>query len=158
MLTAEDMVGTHVPGEPLRRDALSDNQLMEGLVSLLKQKEGEQGKPFFLGLYNLETHAFQKIRADGKPYAGGNHYILDAIHNLDHALGKFWRYFRESTWADNTVVVFTSDHTHYPDRDFLEIARGPAFDPDYRPYFVDRIPFIIRHPCLLYTSPSPRDA
>ncbi len=146
--TAEDMVERYLGEEPLRRDSLSDNQLMRGLVGLLKDREkdrasGDPGAPFFLTLYSLETHAFQRIRKDGKSYPLKQNYILDSIHNFDYAFGRFWDYLRNSTLYENTVVVFTSDHAHYPDRDFRQVV---SEEQGYQPYFVDRIPLVIHDP------------
>ena len=159
VINAEEVVEKYIGGEPLRRDALSDNQLMEGLVEILRKKEGsiDATPPFFLGLYNLETHTFQKIRKDGKKYGEGDNYVLNTIHNFDHAFGKFWDYFKNSAFYDNTIVIFTSDHAHYPDRDFRETVNNMdgGMD-DYQPYFVDRIPLVIYDP---YRSlPSDFDA
>ena len=149
VINAEEVVEKHIGGEPLRRDALSDNQLMEGLVGILREKEisANSSSPFFLGLYNLETHTFQKIRKDGKKYREGDNYVLNTIHNFDHAFGKFWNYFQNSTFFDNTIVVFTSDHAHYPDRDYRKTVNNMLGGTDnYQPYFVDRIPLVIYDP------------
>ena len=144
VINAEDVPRELTGGEPLRPDALSDNQLMNGLVGMLDSGElSRSGKPFFLALYNLETHAWQDVATDGVRFGDGNHPILNSIHNFDHAFGRFWSYFRESPYSDNTVVVFTADHAHYNDDGFVQLARTQT---DYRPYFVDRIPMMIYLP------------
>jgi phosphoglycerol transferase MdoB-like AlkP superfamily enzyme len=144
VMTAENMVEKYVFQEPLRRDALSDHQLINGLIGRLESLDlDDDDRPFFLALYNLETHAFQKISKDGKPFDGGDSYVLDSIHNLDHAFGQFWDYFKQSDLYSNTVVILTSDHAHYPDRDFVSALRN---DPLYQPYFIDRIPLVIYDP------------
>ena len=139
--TAENMVSEFGISEPLRPDSMSDQQLFEGLVRLLKAREQEKNpKPLFLSMYNLETHAFQKITSDGKGYPADSNYILDTIHNYDDAFGNFWRYFKQSEYARNTVIIFTADHAHYSDRDYVRLMRG---QPGYLPYFVDRIPLVV---------------
>jgi len=144
VLNAEDMVTAHQLGEPLRKDALSDTQLMTALIEELKHIQRQKSsQPFFISLYNLETHAWQKIARDGTRYPGQDNYILDAIHNYDHGFGRFWKFFQQSSLAYNTIVIFTSDHAHYADRDFVELVGD---DPGYLPYFVDRIPLIIYDP------------
>ncbi len=146
VMTAETVVEKYIHDQPLRDDALSDNQLIDGLIGILKDKEQLQdtdSNPFFLGLYNLETHAWQKIAADGKKYPAKDNYVLDSIHNYDYAFGRFWDYFKDSSYFDNTVVVLTADHAHYADRDFVDIASKEA---EYKPYFVDSIPLIIYDP------------
>lgn len=144
VFTAEDMVGKYIEGEPLRQDAMSDNQLIDGLIGVLKDRETNDTKqPFFLSLYNLETHAFQKIQKDGKRYIGQNNYILDSIHNYDFAFGRFWDYFKSSGFADSTIIIFTSDHAHFHGKDFRELFRE---DKDYDQYFIDQIPLVIYDP------------
>ncbi len=144
VMTAENMVEKYIFQEPLRRDALSDHQLINGLIGRLESLGlDDDDRPFFLALYNLETHALQKIKQDGVAYKSGDSYVLDTIHNFDHAFGQFWDYFKQSDLFSNTVVILTSDHAHYPDRDFVSAVRN---DPLYQPYFIDRIPLVIYDP------------
>lgn len=144
VMTAEDIDQRYLGEEPLRRDSLSDHQLMRGLVKVLKDLEKDaSGQPFFLSLYNLETHALQKPARDGKRYSSRSSYVLDSIHNFDSAFGLFWTYFKASKLASNTIVVFTADHAHYPDQDFVALA---GKDPDYQSYFIDQIPLMIWDP------------
>ena len=146
VITAEDVSKLYLGGDqPMREDALSDNQLATGLVGVLTGLEGlsEKDQPFFIGIYNLQTHVWQKISKDGTMYADGSNYILNTIHNYDTAFGEFWNYFKESSLFDNTIVILTTDHTHFPDRDYIKLVGN---DPDYVPVFVDRIPLIVYHP------------
>ena len=130
--------------KPQLKFALSDGQFLKGLVGFLKENEksGETGKPFFMGLYNLGTHAFLKMSKDGKKYSGRDNPSLDTIHTFDSAFGLFWEYYKTSPYADNTIIIFTADHCHYPEKPFVE-----AFDePGYQKFFVDKIPLIIHDP------------
>jgi phosphoglycerol transferase MdoB-like AlkP superfamily enzyme len=132
--------------EPLRRDSLSDNQFVESFVGYLRERQSAigRGRPFLISLYNLETHAWQKVAADGVQYGDGKNIALDTVHNWDHAFGGFWRYFQQSPYRDNTVVVLTADHAHFQEEPFVEAMRRE--DPTYQPVFVDRIPLMIRDP------------
>lgn len=144
VVNAEDISGRFLPGEPLRADALSDNQLFTGLEKMLEEGEfSPDGRPFFLALYNLETHAWQAVGIDGRLYGNGENNILNAIHNYDHAFGRFWRWFRASDYYHNTMLVLTADHAHYNDRGFVNLVSGQV---DYRPFFIDRIPLLIYRP------------
>jgi phosphoglycerol transferase MdoB-like AlkP superfamily enzyme len=67
--------------------------------------------------------------------------VLDKVHNYDAALGEFLRYFYGSPYADNTILVFTSDHATYPESAYRDVAGD-----DFKAYFVDRIPLLIRDP------------
>lgn len=64
---------------------------------------------------------------------------------MDDAFGKFWKYFKKSVYSDNTIIVFTSDHCHYYDKDYLKLMKKSHED-DYQKYFVDRIPLLIHAP------------
>ncbi len=129
--------------EPLRNDALSDVQLYDSLIGFLKKRlERPVESPFFIGLYNLGTHAWQKISKDGKSYNNTKNNALNTIHTLDYAFGRFWEYYQHSPYNKDTIVIFTTDHCHYPEKTFVE-----AFDdPDYQRIFVDKIPLIIHDP------------
>ncbi len=146
VLTAEDLAAYLDGARPLRFDALSDHQLIDAFVGYLKAHESTavDGRPLFCGLYNLETHAWQDVAADGVKYGDGGHRTFNTVHNFDHAFGRFWSYFRSSPWAENTVVVLTSDHAHYHEKPYAEAMRRE--DPTYQRLFVDRIPLMIHDP------------
>jgi len=146
--TSEDMSPRYLANaEPLRVDALSDSQLYNSLVGFLKEHEKDAAsgvRPFFVSLYNLGTHAFCEVSSDGIPYKDGENDILNTVHSLDDAFGKFWKAFQESPLADNTVVVFTSDHCHFPEPCY--VAAIAPFDPSYKRFFFDTIPLAIYDP------------
>ena len=144
IINAEEVVERYLHEAPLRRDALSDNQFFRGLIEILKDKqEDNDSRPFFMAMYNLGTHTFQKPRKDGRLYPNAENYVLDSIHNYDYAFGRFWQYFKNSDYFDNTIIFFTSDHAHYPDRDFRALM---SEDKNYQSYFVDQIPLMIYDP------------
>ena len=144
----EDLQSLYLGGESEKRPlALSDQQFMRATIAQLRaledrQKSGDE-TPFFLGLYNIETHAYYHASDDGVTYKQNDSYILDAIHNYDDAFGKFWEYFQESGLFTNTIVIFTTDHTHFQGKDFLGLVNNQT---DYKPLFVDKIPLLIYHP------------
>lgn len=148
VLTAEELSPRYLANaEPLRCDALSDHQLYQSLIGFLKDREKAattSDTPFFVALYNLETHAMCKVASDGVPYRDSNNYTLDTVHNLDDAFGQFWEVFQKSPLAKNTVVVFTADHCHYPEPSYVEAVI--PFDPNYKRIFFDKIPLVIYDP------------
>ncbi len=157
VLTAEDLSAQYLGGvEPLRSDALSDHQLLDALVGFLEKRQERSGgsRPFFVGLYNVETHAFQDSAADGPKYGDGGNYSLNTVHNFDHAFGRFLDFFLSSPLAKDTVVVFTADHCHYTERTYTEVMR-PNF-PGLSRIPVDTIPLIIYSP--LHRLPDTFDA
>lgn len=150
VLAQEELSARFLDGEAGKRDlALSDQQFMRATIAQLQALEQQQaagnGVPFFLGFYNIETHAYYHAADDGVSYAGHDSYILDSIRNFDDTFGKFWDYFRQSGLYRNTIVVFTSDHAHFQGRDFVGLVDN---QPDYQRFFVDRIPLLVYHPGL----------
>jgi len=140
----EDFVGETAQDEFSR---ISDQALFAELVENLKRREGQKDTPFYLGMYTFETHTGVRLRDSNIRYTqierDENSYVLDTIHNLDSAFGKFWRYFEKSPFAKNTIVIFTSDHAHFPDANYQSFWDPVDY---YSPAFVDRIPLIIYSP------------
>lgn len=120
----------------------NDRSLFAGLVVWLRRRHAQGSRqPFYLGTYNMGTHAFIPMELGGDRYAPDANRFLNKLHNYDAALGHFLSYFFASPWANNTILVFTADHATYPDKTFREVAGK-----DLKPYFVDRIPLIIYDP------------
>ncbi len=126
---------------------LSDQQFMKAFIGHLKSTETtqkqEENNPFYYSLYNIETHALRHPAEDAKRYQGADSYVLDTIHNYDDTFGQFWRYFQSSPYFDNTIVIFTADHSRFYDRDYRVLVERQS---EYRPIFVDRMPLLIYHP------------
>lgn len=136
-----ELLGGHATGRP-GTGALSDQSLFRGLVAFLRRREASgDDTPFFAATYNIGTHAFLANAPEDVRYAGSDNAALGKLHNYDAALGEFLRYFEASPWADNTLLVFTSDHATYPEPPFREVAGN-----DLKPYFVDRIPLLVLDP------------
>lgn len=123
-------------------DQLDDNSLFRGLTSFLKQRaSSNETKPFFIATYNIGTHAFIQVASDGVQYADGESQPLNRLHNYDADIGKFLDWFYTSPYANNTIIVFTTDHATYPDRPYRAVAGAGL-----KPYFVDKIPLLIMDP------------
>ncbi len=142
------LTGSILTEKPAKQIGLSDQQFFRGLIKLFKKHENKERKqPFFIGIYNLETHAFLDISKDGVAYGKGNNPSLNTIHNLDNSFGKFWHYFINSSYAKNTILIFTADHAHYYDKPFTQAFDRPSkFKRPYQHIFVDQIPLIIYDP------------
>jgi len=150
ILAQEDLRHLYLADEPKMRPlALSDQQFFKAFIEHLRGLESEQKagneRAFFVGLYNIETHAYYHMSEDGVTYKEQDSYVLDTIHNFDNAFGKFWQYFKQSGLFENTIVVLTSDHAHFQGTDFVSLIKQQS---DYKPYFVDRIPLLIYHPSM----------
>ena len=114
-----------------------DHETMQGLADRL---HGER-RPFLAFLFSGSTHApyapvppaLQSQYPEGHPDKG----LYDVIHYADWSIGQFMERARREPWFDNTVFIFTADHTHR--------ARGPFAN------LCDRfdIPLVIYAPGLL---------
>lgn len=144
VLTSEDFLH-YVNGKRSRSDALSDTQFFNVLDQWIPTLE-QNDKPFFLGVYNLGTHAFIDVANDEQKYGDGSNHTLNTIHNFDRAFGQFWDSFRKSSLAQNTIVIVTADHAHYAETSYQEIIK----DPNYQKLFIDQVPFIIYDPLIKY--------
>ena len=127
-----------------RGDFLKDQESYQVLVNYLRKHPTNQ-KPFFLAMYTVQTHAWIDTEKDGVKFGDGNINGLNTIHNMDNAFGKFWTYFKNSQYYDNTIVIFTADHAHYYEKSFVKIMKKYKED-DYQKIFVDQIPLLIYMP------------
>lgn len=124
---------------------LTDEDQFFAIEKYLKNKNDK--KPFFICMYNIETHAFLNKKFNNQY---DNNYVLAALHNYDKYFGKFIEYINQSRYSSNTIIIVTSDHAHYPEPPYLEIV-----DQGYQPYFVDKIPLFINLP--FYNIPTKID-
>lgn len=128
--------------ERLGTGGIDDQSVFSGLVSFLEDRDRNGNEvPFFSAAYNIGTHAFLDTSPDDVAYGEGHNTVLNKVHNYDAAFGKFLDYFLASPFADNTVLIFTSDHATYPEPAYREVAGS-----NFKPYFVDRIPLLVRDP------------
>ncbi|MHB1056777.1 MAG: LTA synthase family protein [Rhodanobacter sp.] len=127
--------------EPMFGGGLSDEDQYGALIQYLRKRQSSS--PFFISLYSLGTHAFLDIPSSAKGYGEGRNASLNTLHAADAAFGKFYDYFMSSKYADDTLLILTVDHAHYPEPPFVAVAGS-----DLKPYFVDRIPMFIHAPWL----------
>jgi phosphoglycerol transferase MdoB-like AlkP superfamily enzyme len=132
--------------------SLNDGDLFSELIDFMKQREAShENRPMFVGTYDIGTHAFMHIGPTGERYGDGSNNVLDRFHNYDLEFGKFLDYFLSSSYAKNTILIFTADHATFPEPPFRAVAGD-----NYKPYFVDRIPLLIYDP--FHQLPSSLDA
>jgi phosphoglycerol transferase len=80
------------------------------------EKLSAKGEPFALFVMTLDTHhpdghISKKCRIDGTDrYADGTVSILNAVRCSDHLISDFIHRIEKSKYADNTIIVLTSDH------------------------------------------------
>lgn len=124
--------------------SISDKDAYELLFDIAIEKESEE-EAFLLGIYTFGTHT--NLDSTDLTYGDGKNFMLNRAYNVDYYFGEFFEKFNNSSLADNTILVFTSDHASYADNDFLN-----AF-PDYERDFsiCDEIPL-----CIYYKGIEPQ--
>ncbi len=123
---------------------LSDHQVMRALVGFLSRPEARPaGKPFFLAVSTVGTHTGRTLNpVDGVPPLPGHEATVDALfHDLDDAFGQFLAWFERSPLANDTILVVTGDHAHFPGLPFRAVAGA-----GYQPSVWDDLALLIRDP------------
>ncbi|MCC7634077.1 LTA synthase family protein [Stenotrophomonas rhizophila] len=111
---------------------LSDSELFDTLLTELEAQPDDQ--PFFAAAYNFQTHAF----LDGEePYGNGDNRLLNRFHTYDRDVGRLLDRFMASRLHENTLLVFTADHSTFPSPNAVRA------DDRVEGYFVDTIPLLM---------------
>lgn len=121
---------------------LTEKEIFDSVKNLLMQNPMQ---PAAITAYFVNTHLnFNPLKFNGIAYRDNSDLFLSALHNFDNELGKFMDWFKTSPFAQNTILVLTTDHTHYPDKQYMKLMeKNPSLSQDFQPYFTDKIPFII---------------
>ncbi len=124
-------------------ESLKDADMYKALISYLENYDSD--KSFFVSMYTFDTHLGVELPDDVQQHEidGETHESVNSLHNLDTVFGSFWQWFIHSKYKDDTIVIFTADHAHYYDNDFVKLAKN---DSDYTRCFIDRVPLIIYDP------------
>lgn len=123
---------------------ISDKDAYELLFETALEKENE-GTAFLLGIYTFGTHT--NLDSADLKFGDEKNFMLNRAYNADYYFGEFLKKFNESSLADNTILVFTTDHASYADNDFL------AAFPEYKraSSICDEIPL-----CIYYKGIEPQ--
>ncbi|HFI0419467.1 TPA: LTA synthase family protein [Streptococcus suis] len=118
--------------------SLTDQAALELLYDTI---EGQlsQKTPFFTAIYTYGTH--MTFNSDDKKFEDGKNILLNRFYNFDHYFSQFLEKFNNNPAFDNTILVFTTDHATFADKDF--IAAYPSYNRENQD--VDRVPFIVYH-------------
>ena len=111
--------------------ALSDKEAF----ALLTDTMIKLPQPFFCGFYNLGTHA--GFDSPDAKYKDGKNIIFNKFYNFDKWFGNFFEKFKNSDIAENTILIFTTDHCSFQAPEYLS-----AFDSKQK-FFVNTIPLMI---------------
>jgi len=136
--------------KPIKREGYTTDLITEDAVDFLKRQKAERAdQPFFLYLPHAAPHfPFQGPKADTtlptkeEWMTGTRASYVAMLESLDDSVGAVLDALKANGQADNTVVVFASDHgamapgLNTPWRDF----KGTLFDGGIR------VPLIVRWP------------
>ena len=89
----------------------------EPFMQFYGTKMSEMKEPFMTAIFTASSHHPYTIPEQYKdiyPEEGGN-VIHKCIRYTDMALRRFFEYASKQPWYNNTLFVFTSDHTNLPD-------------------------------------------
>jgi phosphoglycerol transferase MdoB-like AlkP superfamily enzyme len=98
-----------IKGEPLSW-GYSDHQMFP----VLWDKAQTAKQPYLLMLSTVDTHPPFNLAKDVVPYGDGKNDLLNSFHTTDDAFSKFWDEFRQSSLADNTILIAVADHAIFP--------------------------------------------
>ncbi|MEK7065242.1 MAG: sulfatase-like hydrolase/transferase [Patescibacteria group bacterium] len=110
----DDIYGTEelakiIPEEPLAW-GFSDHQMFSVMPKFLS----ETPQPFLLMLSTVDTHQPYITAKDIIKFRDGKSVVLSAFHTTDNAFGKFWDYFKQSEFYNNTILIVVADHAIFP--------------------------------------------
>lgn len=125
---------------------LTDKQFLRSLIGVMEERKGRD-KPFFIGLYNFDTHPWIPPQSDWEEYEKGQEVVLNAFSTFDSAFGQFMKYFKNSSYAKNTVIILTADHARYFEKHYTDSLKEHGVN-DYQRLLCDKIPLIIYDPTL----------
>lgn len=141
----DEIVGVSSDDRTGMTDSYSDREAYDLLFDYASSLN-ERGENFFISVYTFGTHvSFDSV---DEIYGDGEDPLLNKFYNLDCQLGTFLDKFHDSTLAENTILIFTSDHATYQDSDFTRTF------PEYfrSSSMVDEIPL-----CIYYCGIVPEE-
>lgn len=117
----------------------SDKQTYERIYREAKKLHRE-GKKFLVSGYIVGTH--HGLDSDDIKYGNGANAYRNKFHNQDYWFGEFLRKFKNSPMANDTILVYTTDHSTYPVKDFQQTFQTSVN------VFHDQIPLAFMGPNL----------
>lgn len=98
-------------------DGMTDSEAYRLLMdSATELSQGSE--PFFLSIYTFGTHVSFDTPDENCVFDNGFNEVLNRFYYLDAYIGQFLEEFKASDLADNTIIVFTTDHATYADQKY----------------------------------------
>lgn len=111
---------------------------MDAYDALFEQITNQDiNRPFFTSIYTFGTHI--GMDSFDKKFQDGSDKVLNRFYDLDYQFGEFIKKFNSSPLAENTIIIFTTDHATYVDDEYLK-----AFPNHSRTMGnMDKVPFFV---------------
>lgn len=77
-----------------------------------------EGKKFLVSGYIVGTH--HGLDSDDIRYKNGKNPYQNKFHNQDHWFGEFLKKIKSSNLLQDTMIIFTTDHSTYPSKEFQQ--------------------------------------
>lgn len=116
--------------------SLTDKTALELLYQTI-EKQATNSNPYFTMVYTYGTHL--TFDSPNEQYGNGENPLLNKFYNFDVYLKGFLDKFNSNPAFDNTILVLTSDHAIFADKEFIETFPSANRDnPD-----VDEVPLVM---------------
>lgn len=95
-------------------------------------------------LSTIDSHPPFDLTKDMGIYGDGKNNLLNSVHSTDDAFAQFWKDFKTSGLADNTIVIAVADHAVFP----------AAYTKDIFPDVAGKISFYDENTYMMYVPDS----
>lgn len=126
---------SHCTGEAY---GMTDGEAYDLLIDSAKEL-GQKDEPFFLSIYTFGSHVSFDSPDENIVFEDGSNEVLNRFYYLDKEFGEFLEEFKASGLADNTILIFTTDHATYADQKYSNAFtdyKRECTDVDTIPFFV----------------------
>ena len=103
-----------------------------------------EGKRFLLAGYIVGTH--HGLDSDNIRFGDGTNAYKNKFHNQDYWFGEFLRKYKNGPLANDTILIYTTDHSTYPAKEFQKTFQTSVN------VFHDQIPLGIMGPGIEQTK------
>lgn len=117
-------------------DGMTDGEAYKLLIQSAHEK-AKDDQPFLLGIYTFGTHV--SFNSKEYQYGDGANGFLNKFYNCDQMFKYFLDDFQKSDLADNTIIIFTTDHSTYADQSYTDLFtdhKRECTDLDVMPLFI----------------------
>lgn len=98
-----------IPGEPMGW-GWTDHQMVSALPRFLENSP----EPFLTMFSTVDSHHPYTTAQDIINFRDGKSVVLNTYHTTDNAFGIFWKWFQESRFYNNTILIVVADHAIFP--------------------------------------------